>query len=126
MSPDEFVSALVLTVFDSTVQGVVSALESPPGRSPHARTVTLHEWFARLPAADQRFVVEVVRDASHSALFGVLSVLDGVRAIDGPPHADLALTATDGQGSRILNEGGDLHDLLNALVHPPSEPLAGE
>jgi hypothetical protein len=88
--------------------------------------VTLHEWFVRLPAADQQLVVEVVRDASHSALFGMLCVLDGVRAIDGPPHADLALTAIDGQGSRILNEDGDLHDRLNALVHPPSEPLVGE
>ena len=126
MSPDEFVSALVLTVFDSTVQGVVSALESPPGRSPHVRTVAFHEWFVRLPARDQRFVVEVVRDATHGALFGMLCVLDGVRAIDSPPHADLALTAIDGHGSRILNERGDLHDLLNALVHPPSEPWADE
>lgn len=126
MTPDEFISALVPTVFDSTVRGVVSALESPPGRSPNARAVTLHEWFVRLPTADQRLVVEVVRDASHSALFGMLCVLDGVRAIDGPPHADLALTAIDGQGIRILNEDGDLHDRLNALVHPPSEPLVGE
>lgn len=124
MTPDEFVSALVLTVFDSTVQGVVSVLESPPGRNPHARTLDLHEWFVRLSAADQRRVVEVVRNASHSALFGMLCVLDGVRAIDRPPHADLALTAIDEQGSRILNQDGDLHERLNALVHPPSEPLS--
>jgi hypothetical protein len=125
VTPDEFVSALVSSVFDSTVKGVVSSLESPPGRSPHGRAVIMHEWFVGLAPADQRFVGEVVRDAAHSALFGVLCVLDGVRVIDAAPHVDLALTASSGEERSILNEDGELHDRLNALVHPPSEDLAG-
>ncbi|MBF0688594.1 MAG: hypothetical protein IR158_12625 [Cellulomonas sp.] len=127
MNPDEFVSALVTTVFDAAVRDVVEGLEArPPGRRPHARSVAMHEWFVRLPERDQRFVVEAVRDASHSALFGMLCVLDGVRQIDDPPHVELVLTATDEQGSQTLNDGEDLHDILNAHVHPPSEPWASE
>ena len=70
-------------------------------------------------------VGEVVRDAAHAAVYGFLCVLDGVVAADNPPHAQLRLTATLPDGREvILNQDQsleDLHDKLNALVHPPSE-----
>ncbi|HRD60873.1 MAG TPA: hypothetical protein PLZ93_10640 [Nocardioides sp.] len=71
----------------------------------------------------QRMVLEVARDAAHATLFGVLCVLDGVRDIDDPPHSELILTAVNADGIRRLNPMEEaLHDLLNATVHPPSEP----
>ena len=71
-------------------------------------------------------VAECVRDAAHAAVFGLLCVLDGVRAIDDPPHADLHLTATSPDGITMTlassSEPFDLHDEFNGLVHPASEP----
>jgi hypothetical protein len=83
----------------------------------------LHDWFTDLAGDDQRFVLEVARDAAHAAVFGLLCVLDGVRAIDDPPHEQLRLVSVTPDGTEtILNpEGSDLHDRLNALVHPPTE-----
>jgi hypothetical protein len=83
-------------------------------------------WYASLEDRDRAMVVEVIRDAAHSAIFGVLCMLDGVRVADNPPHAELALTATapDGETTVLASSMNqiDLHDEFNALVHPPSEP----
>jgi hypothetical protein len=70
-------------------------------------------------------VMECIRDAAHSAVFGLLCVLDGVRVIDDPPHVDLRLTATNPDGTTSTLASGsepfELHDEFNGLVHPPSE-----
>lgn len=124
VSPDDFVAALKTTVFDAAVADVATDLrDGPPGRNPGGRSVALHEWFVRLPSHDQTLVLEIARDAAHAALFGALSVLDGVRAIGDPPHAQLHLLSVDAEGSesRLTHEGEGLHDRLNRLVHPPSE-----
>ena len=74
---------------------------------------------------DQQMVTKYIRDAAHSAVFGLLCVLDGVRVIDDPPHVDLHLTATnpDGTTTTLASLLGpfSLHEELNGLVHPPSE-----
>ena len=70
-------------------------------------------------------VAEIARDASHAAVFQFLCALDGVVAIDDPPHAELRLTAVDAEGRvEVVNRDPsleDLHDKFNSLVHPPSE-----
>src|SRR5262245_22583207 len=99
--------------------------DGPPGRGPHPRGSALNLWFRRLPGPDQQMVMECVRDAAHSAVFGLLCVLDGVRVIDDPPHVDLLLTATnpDGTTTTLASVLGpfSLHEDFNGLVHPPSE-----
>jgi hypothetical protein len=120
VTPEEFVAALKTQVFDSTIDGIERALSSgPPGRRPSERSQAMHDWYVQLSPQDQDMVVEVARNAAHSALFGMLCVLDGVRVIGNPPHDRLELT--DGTGAVLNREGSDLHDMLNALVHPPSE-----
>lgn len=124
VSPDDFVAALKTSVFDAAVDSTAAVLrDGPPGRKPGERSVALHEWFSRLPLHDQQLVLEVARDAAHSVLFGVLCVLDGVRAVADGSDSRLELSAVDGHGTTtVLNPaGGDLHDRLNSLVHPPSE-----
>ena len=83
-------------------------------------------WYTRLSEPDRKMVAEVIRDAAHSAVFGVLCMLDGARAADNPPHAELTLTAAaaDGSTTVLASSLGPtvLHDEFNALVHPPSEP----
>jgi hypothetical protein len=126
MSPDEFVAVVEKVVYATAVEGTVASLHAgPPGRGPAPRPIALHEWYGDLSANDQRMVAEVVRDAAYSAVFGFLCVLDGVVAIDDPPHAELRLTAIRADGrTDLLNHDPsfeDLHDKFNVLVHPPSE-----
>ena len=126
MTPDEFVAAVDRVVYSGAVSGTVAGLrDGPAGRDPGSRQLALHDWFEALSPDDQQMVGEIVRDAAHAAVFGFLCVLDGVVAVDDPPHAQLRLTATlpDGRAV-ILNQDPsleDLHDKFNALVHPPSE-----
>jgi len=125
VTPEEFVAAVKRAAFDSAVTATMKTLnEGPPGRGPHPRGSALSLWFRRLPVPDQQMVTECVRDAAHSAVFGLLCVVDGVRAIDDPPHVELRLTATktDGTTSTLASGFGtfELHDEFNGLVHPPS------
>jgi hypothetical protein len=74
-----------------------------------------------------------MRVSAWSSIFGVFAALDGVRAIDDGPHGHLALVYVDSSGvSHALNDPlgtgtrDALHDLWNAEVFPPSEPLPAE
>lgn len=116
--------AVEQVVYSAAVEGTVQGLRQPPGRDPSDRARALRDWYLTLSSNDQRMLTEVVRDAAHSAVFGVLSVLDGVRAIDEPPHVELRLLAMNPDGGEVvLNDPTleDLHDRFNGLVHPPSE-----
>jgi len=126
VTPEDFVAAVKRVVFDSAVTATMKTLQDgPPGREPRPRGSALNLWFRRLPVADQQMVMECVRDAAHAAVFGLLCVLDGVRVVDDPPHADLHLTATNPDGTTVTlasrSESFELHDEFNGLVHPPGE-----
>jgi hypothetical protein len=126
MTPEEFVAGVKAAAFDSAVNATMKTLrEGPAGRGPHPRGRALSLWFSQMPGADQQMVAECVRDAAHSAVFGLMCILDGVRVIDNPPHVDLHLTATSKDGFTTTLAGSqrfELHDEFNGLVHPPSEP----
>jgi hypothetical protein len=127
VTPEAFAHAVKTEAFDSAVEVVTGTLrDGPPGRRPSPRSVAMSAWYAGLEDSDRAMVTEVIRDATHSAVFGVLCMLDGVRVADGAPHAGLELTASapDG-GTTVLassRSASDLHDEFNAVVHPPSEP----
>jgi hypothetical protein len=126
MTPDEFVAAVEQVVYAAAVNDTIEGLRGgPPGRGPHTRARALQAWYEALEPDDQQMVTEVARDAAHAAVFGFLTVLDGVRVIDDPPHAELRLTAVNPNGgTTVLNRDPsleDLHDKFNAMVHPPSE-----
>lgn len=71
-------------------------------------------------------VMEVARDAAHGAVFGLLAVLDGVRAIEGlGPKGLLRLiyVSPDGEETVLNDEAGEeLHDLLNSIAMPYGDP----
>jgi hypothetical protein len=123
VTPDDFIAAVHAVVYTAAVNGTLTNLNEPPGRAPGDRALALQEWYEALTAEDQRMVAEVVRDAAHAAVFGFFCVLDGVVAIDDPPHAELRLVAVSPGGEEsVLNDPSvDLHDSFNGLVHPPSE-----
>lgn len=126
VTPAEFASALKNVAFDSTVRDVVALLsDGAPGGGPHPRAAAMSAWYGSLSDADRVMVLEVIREGAHAAVFGVLCVLDGARAIDESPHADLVLTASkDGELTVLASPDADveLHDCFNDEVHPPSEP----
>jgi hypothetical protein len=93
-----------------------------PGRGRHPRADALSAWRRSPSDDDHQRVREVVRDAAHSAIFGRLCLLDGVRAADAEPTP----TAHDEDGHGMVLAPSptlDLYDAFNAEVHPPSASL---
>jgi len=121
MKAEEFIATVKQVVHDSAVESVCSTLESPPGRRPSRRLTELSQWYHTLSPADRQRLSEVVQHAVHSSIFGFLSVLDGVRAIeDGPDKGNLELAFTHGTERQLLNdpEREFLHDIYQSLVYP--------
>lgn len=121
MKAEEFIATVKQVVHDSAVKSVCSTLEAPPGRRPARRLTELSQWYHTLSPADRQRLSEVVQHAVHSSIFGFLSVLDGVRAIEyGPDKGSLELAFTRGTERQLLNdpEREFLHDIYQSLVYP--------
>jgi hypothetical protein len=123
MTPEEFVAALRITVFDaSTSPNVIR----PTGRSPHEMLIQLSGWYDSLDQYGQASVRQILRIGGYSTLFGVLAVLDGSRVIDDPPHGRLRLSYVGADGAEVtLNEPevAELHALWSAEVFPFTEKM---
>jgi len=121
MKAEEFIAAVKQVVHDSAVQSIRSTLESPPGHRPARRLTELSQWYHTLSPPDRERVSEVVQRAVYSSIFGFLSVLDGVRAIeDAPDKGSFELAFTDGTERQLLNDPEQefLHDIYQGLVYP--------
>lgn len=115
MTKEEFVKRLKLIVHDSAINSCILTLEQPPGRRPHKSLVTLSAWYNQLSLEDQERVRETAALAARSAVFGMLAVLDGVRAFSDPEeNASLELWYKSPGESVLLNEmaGDFLHDIF--------------
>ena len=113
MDAKEFVESLKSECRDAAVTGCVEDFTSPPGRHPDPELVELSQWFASLSEKDREMVVRVMSEAADATLFGVLCVLDGVRAIEGAgTKSTFHLTAIkNNQESSICPGPIFLHDL---------------
>ena len=121
MKSDEFVEVVRAVVLESSVKSVDSLLRQPPGRKPKPELVELAKWFSGLSEEHHTKVIDVARLAAHQAVFGLLAVIDGARAIESSPvKGRLELKYVSQTGSRILNDpnGPQLHDLLNQKGDP--------
>jgi hypothetical protein len=118
MTPSDFVDALKSEVLDEAAAGTISEIKTPSGRRPSDAIRKLSTWFNLLSEADQKAVAEVAAISAHSAVFGFLCVLDGVRVIeDEEPRGEFELNyVQQGKAKVRLNpsSGDFLHDLLNA------------
>ncbi len=115
MTREEFVKTIKTHVLDIAVSDTIEDLEEPPGRVPKQSQVAVHNWYSGLDRTSKDFVEQVARMAAESATFGVLAVLDRVRAVDGSDQGELVLEYRNGGQSVRLN-GFDqelLHDLLS-------------
>lgn len=113
MTADDFVAVVDLVVRQGAAASTMPNLERPPGRSPQAELVELAKWFANLEQSDKDAVKAVAMLASSHAVCGFLSVLDGARAIENPPH----------KGHLELWYVNDHFCQRTRLNDPESEPL---
>lgn len=117
MTQEQFVDALKIAVAESSVKSVVATLEDPPGRKPRELYKKLSEWYKGLDPKSKDMVVDVVKLSVDHGVFGLLCVIDGVRAItDGDKSGEFVLSYKDDDGEFILNNPNEdyLHDLYNA------------
>jgi hypothetical protein len=120
MNADEFIEALKIAVHDSAIRGIDTTLRKPSGRQPAPSIVAASHWFGALPPGDQDMVRRIISLSVHSAVFGMLTVLDGVRAIeDQEKKGQLVLNFEDDSGVVRLNDvhGEMLHDIYQAKVY---------
>jgi hypothetical protein len=121
MTREEFTTRLQQVVYESSIRAVVNLLEHPPGKQPSQNRVALSEWFHQAPPADKERIQAVIRLAVRQATFGMLAVIDGVRAIaDGTEGGPLELRYNSAGQSWPLNDsaGTALHDLFAEKVPP--------
>ena len=117
MNSEQFVDILKLIVFESSVESVHTNLIEPPGRTPSKKNLKMSEWFKNLPDHDKEMVIEVVRESAGASVFGLLCVLDGVRAIEDDDKGELKLYY-EKRGKKVLlndtDSGEYLHDIFNS------------
>lgn len=117
MDSEKFVSIIREVVRNSAIEDTIENIKDPPGRRVSESELVRSNWFNALSDKDQDSVRSVVEDAVDEAIFGMLSVLDGTRAIeDGDDKGTLTLVY-ENKRKVLLNdpETIGLHDLYNAV-----------
>lgn len=119
MNSEQFVSALVDHVHKPAIEDTVGQLERPSGRKPPKKIVHAASWYASLSPQERASLKSVVELAVHSALFGLLCTLDGVRAVQANPDHEFQLSSVEFGVSTRLNtpEGEFLHDTYQGLIY---------
>jgi hypothetical protein len=114
----EFVGALTETCRDSAVADALAQLQKPVGRKPPAQLQQLSSWYNTLSSEQRQHTAAIMRLVADSTLFGVLCVLDGVRAVESTAQkSSFRVTATKGKVSSVLSPGSVfLHDIYRG--HP--------
>ncbi len=118
MDSEEFVRSVKLTCSDNEGEEKVRSLRNPPGRHPSAKLRRLSKWFHQLGPENQSGLVEALDDAAESAVFGLLCILDGVRAIESrPDQGGLELYYVNGEERVLLNDPAkeELHNLFQGM-----------
>jgi len=115
MDREGFVEAVRRVVLDSAVTSTISQLSKPAGRKPDQARLDLSAWLNGLPHSDRQKLEHIIKMTANTAVFGMLCVLDGVRAIeDGPGKGAIDLRYRRGEDDISLTDdsGEQLHDLL--------------
>jgi hypothetical protein len=116
MNKEEFINSIKSAVVKGSIESVQETLASPPGRSPEKKIIMLSEWFNNLSIEGKEMVKQIIYESVHSAVFGFLCVLDGVRPIEKTfDKGELKLYYKKDRDQTLLNNSEDdyyLHELL--------------
>lgn len=121
MNSEQFIEIIKKVVRESSIEDTIENLEDPPGRKVSDAEQNRSNWFNELSDSERSNVESIVADAVDEALFGILSVIDGARAIeDGENKGKLELIY-NGFAKNLLNDPNKigLHDLYNAKNKGP-------
>ena len=116
MTPDLFVQNLKVATLDSAVDQSIAYILDPPGRRPDRSDQAPADWYQQLSEGDKQHARRLAQLCAEDVLFGVLCVLDGVRAIESQgPKGELELRfRKDGQSLRLNDPNCEpLHDIFN-------------
>ena len=125
MTREDFVKAVKTEALDTAVRDTILDLQDPAGRKPAISLIRIHEWYEALDAESQKFVEQVARMAAESATFGLMAILDGVRAVEsGGDKGALVLEYRKGTTKTLLNDFHQklLHDILAGWFGEVSTP----
>lgn len=124
MTREHFVEAIKTEALDTAVRDTLLDLQNSPGRKSVAPLADVQQWYRSLDSGSQKFVEQVARMAADSATFGVMAILDGVRAIEAGDKGDLILEYRKGATRLLLNDPSEelLHDGLARLFDVISTP----
>ena len=115
MNSRDFVRALRIAVRRPSIAGTLAAAADPPVRRPTSDAISRSKWLNSLDEGERVHVESVVTEAVDSAIFGLLCVIDGVRAVEPPgPKGRFELWHI-GQDKVLLNgtDRAHLHDIYN-------------
>lgn len=116
MNSEQFVDVIRKVVSESTAEGVISVLNSPPGRRPRAELMAMSAFWHTASGEQKEMINQIVNLAVDNAVFGFLCVLDGVRAIeDSEDKGTLSLVWRKDDETVVLNQDENLHDYYNAV-----------
>lgn len=110
-----FVAILKEVVMHSSVRDTIKNLENPPGRNPPIDWLILCEFYRSLDERQKILFSKILSEVSETTLFGVLCVLDGVRAVeDDPDKGYFELLYRKGDKAILLNDPEEdfLHDFI--------------
>lgn len=115
MSPKYFVEIIRKVVQKQAINDTIENLEQPPGKTPPEKLKELSAFYKSLDSKQKSALQQIISDASEMTMFGLLCVLDGVRAIEsGEKKGSLELWYRNGDVTILLNdiEEDFLHDLV--------------
>lgn len=116
MKSEEFIEAVKEVVRSGAIDDVIANVKSPPGRRVSESERKRSEWYNQLSSDEKLKANSLIEDAVDEALFGILSVIDGVRAIESEENKGALVLSYIKEGNiTVLNSPEDLalHDLYN-------------
>jgi hypothetical protein len=124
MTREKFVQAIKTEALDTAVRDTILDLHDSPGRTSVPSLTEVQRWYQALDPESQTFVEQVARMAADGATFGVMAILDGVRAIEAEDKGDLVLEYRKGATRLLLNDPRQelLHDSLASWFDATSSP----
>jgi hypothetical protein len=116
MDAEEFIDAIKSWVRNQAIKDVIHQLVSPSGRLVPENVKRRAEWYRNLNDSDREMLREVVAEATDSAIFGLLCMIDGVRVIENTYEKGKFELYFVKEGKKLLNSPDIdfLHDLYNS------------
>lgn len=115
MNQKYFVEITKKIVAEQAVQDIIENLKCPPGKNPSKESSELSLFYNELTDEEKQKLREIIEQAAETTLFGMLCVLDGVRAIEsGEDKGSLELWFRKDNSTMLLNDPDEdfLHDLI--------------